>query len=252
MAPETGRHEEGSPSQTTRAQIALREMLLSGTITPGERVSEQMVVDRTGISRTPVRTALMTLAEEGLLEPIPSGGYTARAFTERDILDAIELRGMHEGLAARFAAERGISAIGLQNLRDLLARLDDVVEGIAAGRPVFEAYVDLNARFHRELVALSESRVVERQVERIVALPFASPSAFAIVQADQPDARKIIVIAQDQHHAIVEAISQREGARAEALMREHSRLAVRNLHIALRSREAMEKLPGATLIRFRG
>ena len=54
--------------------------------------------------------ALVRLEEEGLLEAIPSGGFMVKAFTERDILDSIELRGTLEGLAARFAAERGVSA----------------------------------------------------------------------------------------------------------------------------------------------
>ena len=53
--------------------------------------------------------ALVRLEEEGLLEAIPSGGFMVKAFSERDILDSIELRGTLEGLAARFAAERGVS-----------------------------------------------------------------------------------------------------------------------------------------------
>jgi GntR family transcriptional regulator, vanillate catabolism transcriptional regulator len=244
--------EEAGASQTTRAQLALRELLLSGAIRPGERLSEQMIVDRIGISRTPVRAALITLAEEGLLEPIPSGGYAARAFTERDILDSIEIRGTTEGLAARLAAERGGSSTALQNLRDLVDRLDDVVAGIESSAFAFETYIEFNARLHRDIVLMAESRVLERQIERVMALPFASPSAFAMVQAGSPEARQIIIIAQDQHRAVVEAISQREGTRAEALMREHSRLAGRNLGIVMRSQAALAKLPGAALIRFRG
>ena len=76
---------------------------------PGERISELQAVETTGVSRTPVRMALVRLEEEGLLEAIPSGGFMVKAFSERDILDSIELRGTLEGLAARFAAERGVS-----------------------------------------------------------------------------------------------------------------------------------------------
>ena len=97
-------------SQTVRAQLALRDLILSGRLRPSERISELQAVETTGVSRTPVRMALVRLEEEGLLEAIPSGGFMVKAFTERDILDSIELRGALEGLAARFAAERGVSA----------------------------------------------------------------------------------------------------------------------------------------------
>ena len=104
------RETDRSVSQTVRAQLALRDQILTGGLRPGERISELQAVETTGASRTPVRMALVRLEEEGLLEAIPSGGFMVKAFSERDILDSIELRGTLEGLAARFAAERGASA----------------------------------------------------------------------------------------------------------------------------------------------
>jgi GntR family transcriptional regulator, vanillate catabolism transcriptional regulator len=244
--------EERGGSQTVRALLALRELLLSGEIAPGSRLSELAIVERLGVSRTPVRAALTTLAEEGLIEPIPSGGFAAQSFSERDVHDAIELRGTLEGLAARLAAERGVSTVSAEVLNDLLARLDDVVGATGNEADAFERYIELNARLHREIVHLAASRVLERQLERAMALPFASPSAFVMAQSRTEEARRILLIAQDQHHAVVEAILQRESARAEALMREHSRLARRNLGHAAGSRDAMAQVPGAALIRLHG
>jgi len=66
---------ERSISQTVRAQLALRDMILSGQLRPGERISELQAVEITNVSRTPVRLALVRLAEEGLLDALPSGGY---------------------------------------------------------------------------------------------------------------------------------------------------------------------------------
>ena len=91
------REAERSVSQTVRAQLALRELIVSGGLRPGERISELQAVEVTGVSRTPVRMALVRLEEEGLLEAIPSGGFMVKAFSERDILDSIELRGTLEG-----------------------------------------------------------------------------------------------------------------------------------------------------------
>jgi len=77
---------ERSISQTLKAQVALRALVLEGELSPGERVSELQMVERLGVSRTPVRSALVRLQEEGLLEAIPSGGFSVKAFTEREVL----------------------------------------------------------------------------------------------------------------------------------------------------------------------
>lgn len=241
-----------SLSQTVKAQLALRDLILSGELEPGERISELSMVDRLGVSRTPVRMALVRLEEEGLLEAIPSGGFSVKSFTERDVFEAIEIRGTLEGLAARLAAERGPSASDLVSVRDCLGELDAVVERHLAGGGRFADYIALNARFHRMLTDLAGSHVVERQIERVVTLPFASPSAFVLIQEDVPEARTVLTVAQDHHRCVVDAIEAREGARAEAIMREHARLASRNLRYALRNREAFDRIPGAALLRRRG
>ncbi len=243
--------EDRGASQTIRAQLALRQMLLAGDIRPGERLSELAIVEKIGVSRTPVRAALMTLAEEGLLDPIPSGGYAARGFTEREVLDAIEVRGTLEGLAARLAAERGAATPALAALRESLLRLDDAVAAIAEGKDAFAAYIEHNAAFHRGISRLADNAALDRQMERATALPFASPNAFVMAQGETPETRRILAAAQEHHQAVFEAIERREGARAEALMREHSRLAARNFVRSVGSRAALDRLPGGALIRLR-
>lgn len=75
------REVDRSVSQTVKAQLALRDQILSGSLRPGERISELQAVETTGASRTPVRMALVRLEEEGLLEAIPSGGFMVKAFS---------------------------------------------------------------------------------------------------------------------------------------------------------------------------
>jgi GntR family transcriptional regulator of vanillate catabolism len=76
---------DGAPaegtSQTTRALLSLRELLLSGEFPSGTRMSELPLVERLGVSRTPLRLALATLEHEGLLENLEGGGYAVREFT---------------------------------------------------------------------------------------------------------------------------------------------------------------------------
>jgi GntR family transcriptional regulator of vanillate catabolism len=69
-----------------------------------------------------------------------------------------------------------------------------------------------------------------------------------LAQANSSSARDMLVVAQDQHRQVLDAITQREGSRAEAIMREHSRLAQRNLREAVQS-PRLDQLPGVRLIR---
>lgn len=237
-----------SASQTVKALLRLRDMVLAGELEPGRRISELWVVEKLQVSRTPVRAALIRLQEEGLIEEIPSGGFSVRSFSETEICDSIELRGCVEGMAARLAAERGAPQGALKDLFDAVAEIDEVLAAALDDRK-FSAYVELNERFHRLLAGAAQSPLIERQIERCMRLPFASASAFVMVQAIGAGAREMLLLAQAQHRSVVEAIENREGARAEALMREHSRIAHRNLKTALSSKAALARLPGAALIR---
>ncbi|MEO6032264.1 MAG: GntR family transcriptional regulator [Burkholderiaceae bacterium] len=242
---------QASPSQTVKAQLALRELILGGELKAGARIAELWLVERLNVSRTPVRMALVRLAEEGLLDALPSGGYTAKDFSEADITDAIELRGTLEGLAARLAAERGVAPVLLAEARDCLERIDAALAAPQLTDETFSLYVQQNARFHTLLSEMAGSALVARQLEKVTALPFASPNGFVMAQSVGPHARDTLVVAQAQHRMVVEAIVQREGARAESLMREHARIARRNLQETLQSHQSLELVPGASLIRRR-
>ena len=236
-------------SRTLKALLAMREMILSGELAAGDRISELTIAERTGISRTPIRTALQRLEEEGLVEAIPSGGFAVRSFSEKDVFDAIEIRGTLEGLAARLAAEGGHSPARLQPLRECVEMLDGVVSGGLGTEKGFERYTELNARLHALIVDLADSPTLKRQIEKAASLPFASPSGFVMAQSMMPEAHRLIAFAQDQHRCVVEAIADREGARAQAIMQEHARVAARTLRVALHSEKAIGRVPGGTLIR---
>jgi GntR family transcriptional regulator of vanillate catabolism len=235
-------------TQTLAALLRLRDLILEGKLAPGERLSEVAVTERLGVSRTPVRAALARLEHEGLVEALPSGGYAVRAFSHRDVSDAIEIRGALEGLAARLAAERGYTPAELAQLKEIVAGIDVLVARPDLTEDEFASYVELNEAFHAAVVSLADSPTLADQLARSYALPFASPSGFVMAQANQPEARTILILAQEHHRAVVESIEAREGARAEALMREHARLARRNLHLALRHKGGLDQVRGGGLI----
>lgn len=240
-----------APSQTVRAQLRLRELIVGGELPPGQRIAELALVERIGASRTPIRAALVRLAEEGLLEALPGGGFVVKAFSEADIHDAIELRGTLEGLAARLAAERGVSHRLLSQARELVAGIDAVLALQTLDEAAFAEYAALNGRLHDLLAEMCGSPLVRRQLERVTMLPFASPNGFVLDGPQSARSRESLIVAQAQHRAVVEAIQAREGARAEALMREHARIAQENLREALRGSRDRMAIPGAPLLQRR-
>jgi GntR family transcriptional regulator of vanillate catabolism len=243
---------DGRQSQMLRAVVLLRALVLEGKLRAGERVSETPLAEQLGVSRTPLRLALGQLQHEGLLDPVPGGGFVVRSFTRQEVEDAIDLRGVLEGSAARLAAERLGDPSELEAMHGCVAQLDALVRPDRPAIEAFERYVQLNKRFHSLLVLLAKSRVIETAIARAEALPFASASAFVQMQAEMPESHRILYVAHTQHRAILEAIELGEGARAEAIAREHARLARRNLDVALTSEHSRRRVPGVGLIVLEG
>ena len=239
---------EEAGSQTLRAALALRELILDGELPAGVRVAEIPLSERIGVSRTPLRLALARLEHEGLLTSLSSGGFVVRVFTREEIADAIELRGVLEGTAARLAAERLRARADVEPLA-AAARGDGRDRCASRRRRASSATCRSTSASTPLLVALARSDVVAQAVERVMLLPFASPAAFVQVQGDLPESFEILQQAQFQHHALSTRSAPVRARAPRTSRREHSRLALRNLEIALASRHARERLPGAALIR---
>jgi GntR family transcriptional regulator of vanillate catabolism len=235
-------------SQTTKATLGLRELVFDGEFAPGERVPELELAERLGVSRTPLRIALATLAHEGLLDPLPGGGFVVRAFSRADVADAIELRGVLEGTAARFAAERLESPESLAPLEETATALDEVVRTIGDEGQIGR-YVDLNEAFHQGFVELARSPHLARAIAHAMVLPFAKPSGGLLAShAFLPRSQEILLVAQYHHWGIIEAIRDRHGTRAEEIAREHARISRLNLELVLANHEALDRIPGAPLL----
>ncbi|TWH35529.1 MULTISPECIES: GntR family transcriptional regulator [unclassified Aminobacter] len=235
-------------SQTLKALMGIRNLVVGGVIARGERLSEVPLSERLGISRTPIRAALARLEQEGLLERIPSGGYIARGFSADEVIDSIEIRGVLEGTAARLAAERGVEPRKLIEISKVVEALDATINPDPA-KINFERYVELNAEFHRLLSMLAGSETLRREIERATSLPFASPSAFLETEEAFVVFRRSLIGGQEQHRSIVQAIEMREGARAEAIAREHARVARQNLEYVLNTdKSLLSRIPSLNLI----
>ena len=132
-----------------------------------------------------------------------AGSFTGISENAPDIRDAIELRGTLEGLAARLAAERGCGTAALAGLRDCVARIDELLAAPSLSEAAFAAYGEHNARFHALLAEACGSALVQRQLERACTLPFASPNAFVMLRTTGTAARDRLLVAHEQHRAVV-------------------------------------------------
>jgi GntR family transcriptional regulator of vanillate catabolism len=209
-------------TQMAEAVVRLREMILNGKLSPGQRVAEAPLADLLGVSRTPVRQALPLLAQEGLLVENETRGYLVRAFTVEEITDAIDLRGALESLAAQRVAERGLSkALS----RDLHRCLEDG-DALLGKRRIEESdeagYADMNARFHGLILEAAGSAILADALERNSRVPFAGPQALAFDRTQLDRMYDRLHYAHRQHQSIVDAIEAGQAGRVDALMREHA------------------------------
>jgi GntR family transcriptional regulator of vanillate catabolism len=193
----------------------IREAILCGAVAAGQRLNEVRLSRSLAVSRTPVRSALQALAGEGLLDYAPNRGFTVREFPLEAIVDAYDIRASLEGLAVRFAAERGLSAEEKVVVERSLVAGDQLLE-----RGSFEAvdltiYRGINGDFHDTLLAASRNRMLAEMVRICHHVPVSSSRN--IVAFEHRDVRR----RHDDHHRIYEAICAREPWRAELLMREH-------------------------------
>ncbi|AZY48206.1 GntR family transcriptional regulator [Bordetella avium] len=225
-------------AQIDKVISELRDMILSGEIAPGERIVELQFAARLGVSRTPLRIAMTELETEGLLERLPSRGFRVRAFTVEEIGDAVDVRGVLEGMAVRLLAERGVSD-------EVLASLKETVE---AGRQLLapaarnpETLVDarawgrINQRFHDILCQAAGNRALLSALEHNNKTPLAGPAALTLPSTPSLLETPYVLRAQADHEDLLRAITRREAARAESLMREHAYRSRENKRVMLDS-----------------
>ena len=214
-----------------RVLSTLRQMIISGELAAGERIAEIPTAERLGVSRTPVRIAFRALEQEGLLIKLERRGYRVRQVTREEISGAVEVRGALEGLAARQAAENGLTEAQRQGLVECLAWGDELFDKGYVTEEDLEAYHDLNRRFHSIVIEASRNPAISSAMQRNEHLPFASVSSLAIDRTQLKQEYRRFNFAHMQHHAVFDAITRRQGARAESIMREHANATLRYAEI---------------------
>ena len=232
-------------TQQERVLVHLRDLILKGEFAPGERLGEVALAERLQASRTPVRLALTTLEQEGLVEPSPAGGYVMRRITAAEIADAIAVRGHLEGMAARLVAEHGVPRQLSNAFAECLRAGDRLLAKSELDLDDYAGYTDMNNRFHKLVVDGSGNAALIRAIDMNNRLPFAAASAMLPMQSAIEEGRQWLFMAHEQHHSLGQAMERGEGTRALALATEHVQIAQRNLAYALERPEVCMKLAPA-------
>jgi DNA-binding GntR family transcriptional regulator len=204
----------------------IREAIVDGRLTPGQRLKEEELARELGISRTPVREALLILQAEGLVDAAPNRGALVRSHDADDLEDLYQLRALLEGYAARRAAAN-ISEAAVAGLRESCERFENLIEGDV------QDLVKENLLFHNVILDAARSRRVAELVRKVIELPLVYRS-YIWYSVDQ---RRI---SAHYHRQITRALEMRDGERAELVMKEHVYEARDVLVTRVREREERE------------
>jgi GntR family transcriptional regulator of vanillate catabolism len=198
-----------------RVTDQLREALIKGQFVANEKLQEESLSAMLNVSRTPVRSALHSLANEGLLDYVPNRGYNVRRIDAGRLTSSFDVRGVLEGLAARLAAEHGMDETQQARYRAALAEGDRIVQKGKLFATDRKRFSDVNARLHDAVFQAADNPMLIDMIRMCHNIPIASDRN--VLWHDYAWLRR----SHDDHHRLYEAITMRDGARAEQLMREH-------------------------------
>jgi DNA-binding GntR family transcriptional regulator len=196
-----------------RVYGALRNAITSMDIYSGHeppRLDERSLAEDLGVSRTPIREALLQLAQEGLVEMVPRKGTFVARKSKSEILEIISVWAALESMAARLATQVA-SDEEIGQLRELFVTF----EKSNGPQARIDEYSDTNINFHQRIIALSKSRLLKQMTEALF-VHMRAIRARTITERDRAN-RSII-----DHLHIIEAIETRNTELAERLVREHS------------------------------
>jgi DNA-binding GntR family transcriptional regulator len=186
----------------------IRKVILDGTLRPNEKIPQDDIAAELGVSRIPVREALLTLASEGFVVLEPYRGAFVSPLERGDIEDQYDLYGLIHGLAATRAAE--------VLDEETLARLEEINNRFRASAN-FDQLDPLDWEFHRTINLAGGSRRLHTILRTVAALSRNVPRNFFL---EVPNAKQASVSA---HEKIIQALRDRNGQKASDACYQHIR-----------------------------
>jgi DNA-binding GntR family transcriptional regulator len=205
------------PTLADQAYAVIQGAILDESYQPGDHLSVPAISKALGISRSPVREAILRLEQEGLVRTIPRRGAVVVGVTFAELLKLYEVREFLEGLAARLAAEKATD----EQIADLKKQWDEHSRAVAAGDVA--AHMALDQGFHTQIFDAATNHYVAEmrlEIQNQIRLGLTSTAA---VPGNPPRAL-------EEHKKILEAIVMRDPDRAEEAARAHIRRIIDTLH----------------------
>jgi DNA-binding GntR family transcriptional regulator len=196
------------PTKVTDVYRVLREGIATGAYRLGEPLRAAAIASELGISRTPVREALLMLESEGLVESVPKRGASVRTYAVDDLDDMYQLRALLEGYAARRAATR-IAPADVVRLEESCARFDR----LRAEDDLLDL-VKENLFFHNVILEAAASERLTQMVRKVIEIPLVYKSYFWY----SPEQK---LISEHYHQQLTLALRGGDADRAELIMKEH-------------------------------
>jgi DNA-binding GntR family transcriptional regulator len=187
----------------------LKSSVLSGRFNPGERLTEEHLAKKLGVSRTPVREALHKLESEGLIKALETRGFIVSRDSRDEVNELFELRAILEGYALRIIAER-ISEEDLKQLDKLIAGAEDALR-----RKRIEEVFKWNTKFHDTLYGIV---VDKKRLHRLLVNIRKYVLRYRKDTLQYPDGGKRAI---DGHRKIILALRLKNPDLCERMMREH-------------------------------
>ena len=201
----------------------LREDILSGKYHDQDELKEAAIASEYGVSRTPVREALRQLELEGLVSMIPNRGAYVNGIDNKDVRDIFAIRGLLEGLCARWATEN-ITDEQLDGLEEIVMTSEFYLQ---KGR-LDQVYENDN-KFHDALYAAADSPILEHVLKS-----FHEYVQQARKQSLTYETRALTSV--EEHAAIVDAIKEKDPEKAAMLAEKHIKKAETNIESSTKNK----------------
>lgn len=208
---------EDPPSEVDRVKRGVLDMIRNREILPGQRLDQRRLAKQLDSTTAPLREALSSLEAEHVLVRARGLGVFCRSYTVKEIEEMIEIRGVLEGLAARWAVAN-LTPAAHEELKRLAAELERPFA------PDGEThFLQVHVAFHKRVLELSQSTMLASLMNRHYFIDSVVGSVAPLLWRVEPH----------DHHTVVEAIASGDPAKAETAMRNH---------IAPTYKERLEKL----------
>ncbi|MCB1395098.1 MAG: GntR family transcriptional regulator [Rhodobacter sp.] len=198
-------------SSTDLAYAHIKSAIMSGELKAGDRIKEELIAEKIGVSRTPIRHAIQKLTAQGFVATLHNSGARVADWSSQDLEEITAMRALLEGFGAGIAA-RKVKPEDMEILRDLAAEME--AAAARGTRESLEAITELNSRFHMAIIEASGNRRLAEVIGNL-AHPLLVQRRFSGFSPER------LQRSMNHHREIIDALASGSPEWATNIMRSH-------------------------------